>query len=73
LLRLAEDHVARNLRAHLIETRSRGVPDWAALGKWHADFVQSHWSPKRAIASGKAPSLERAIDRLRRRVAAAPD
>jgi hypothetical protein len=40
------------------------VADVGMLGEWHADFADNHWNPLRAAASGRAPSLTRAIARL---------
>lgn len=70
LIGLAEAGRAGKLKSHLAETRSRGVADWAAMGQWHADFVRGHWEPRRAIQSGCVPSLERAVERLKERIAA---
>jgi len=68
LLEWAKTGTARRLQSHLAETRKRGVPDWAALGQWHAEFVKDYWDPTRAIKSGRAPSLGRALETLRHRV-----
>jgi hypothetical protein len=38
---------------------------WGMLGEWHAQFAETHWDPLRAASSGRAPSLKRALDRLR--------
>ena len=65
ILGWAESGQARNLKRHIEDARSKGVPDWRSLGAWHADFAQDFWNPKRAATSGKAPSLSRAMMRLR--------
>lgn len=62
---------ATKLSRHMKEARGRGVPDWQSLGEWHADFARSDWNPTRAAKSGLAPSLTRALGRLREMVAAA--
>ena len=61
---------ATKLSRHMKEARGRGVPDWQSLGEWHADFARSEWDPIRAAKSGLAPSLTRALGRLREIVAA---
>jgi hypothetical protein len=38
---------------------------WGMLGDWHARFAETRWDPVRAADSGRAPSLARALDRLR--------
>ena len=65
LLNWAAQGRTPKLRRHLDEARSRGVPDWASLGLWHSDFVETVWSPERVMKSTKAPSLDRAVRRLR--------
>ncbi len=64
------DREATKLARHMREARGRGVPDWQSLGEWHAAFAGSGWNPKRAAKSGRAPSLTRALCRLREIVAA---
>ena len=64
LVHLADTGHAPKLRRHLGDTRRRGVPDWRALGEWHAVFAESVWDPQRSIASGRVPSLARALMRL---------
>lgn len=53
------------LAAHVRASRLRGVPDWRILGEWHAEFAGTEWPPLRAADSGRAPSLTRALDRLK--------
>ena len=55
---------AKAIRKHFVETRRRGVPDWASIGEWQAIFAQRHWDIDRATASGAAPSLVRAVARV---------
>ena len=56
---------ARKLDAHMKEQARLGVSTVSALGVWHSDFARAHWDPDRAAASGRAPSLNRALNRLR--------
>ena len=56
---------APRLKRHMDDARRRAVPDWAALGEWHADFATAAWNPVRAADSGAAPSLARTLERLR--------
>ena len=65
LLHWATSGSAPLLQRHLADTRARGIPDWCGLGEWHAAFAEAAWNPVRAAASSRAPSLTRAIDRLR--------
>jgi hypothetical protein len=66
ILGSADSGRAPRLKRHVDDGRRRGVPDWALLGEWHAEFVQVRWNPIRAASSGRAPSLCRALARLRR-------
>ena len=70
VLRWAADGHAKRLTKHIADARRRGVPDWASLGEWHATFAETRWDPNRAVASGTAESLRRAIQRLRELVRA---
>lgn len=45
-------------------------PTFQMLGEWTANFIRQAWDPRRAAASGLAPSLDRAMDRLSRVAAA---
>lgn len=53
------------LGTHVKEGRRRGVPNWRILGEWHAEFAEGLWSPVRAADSGRAPSLTKALTRLK--------
>lgn len=64
------DGEATKLARHMAEARRRGVPAWQSLGEWHAAFAGSDWSPARAAKSGRAPSLARALIRLKEMTAA---
>ena len=65
ILGWAESGMAPKLKRHVDESRRRGVPDWALLGEWHAEFAQKAWNPPRAAASGRSPSLTRTLTRLK--------
>ena len=68
ILDLARSHDAvRAYRRHQAARRI-GQPDWAFLATMNIDYVVDHWDPIRATTSGRAPSLERAITRLRQRL-----
>jgi hypothetical protein len=69
ILGWAESGQAKDLRRYLADGRRRGVPDWAILGEWHADFANTHWRPERAEQSGRAPSLSRSLARIKAFVA----
>jgi hypothetical protein len=50
-------------------SRSRAVRDvfhgsWQEQAGWLIEFAEEHWSVARACASGAAPSLTRAVDRV---------
>jgi hypothetical protein len=61
----AESGRAVKLERHLVDNRSRGVPDWASLGEWHADFAEQHWNIARAVATNRSPSLVRTLARVK--------
>jgi hypothetical protein len=61
----AENGTATKLARHIQESRKRRVPDWASLGEWHSEFAESHWDPRRAVATNRSPSLLRAIARIK--------
>jgi hypothetical protein len=61
---LGENGAASRLNRHFKKLKSAAVPMWGMLGEWHADFADNHWNPLRAAASGRAPSLTKAIARL---------
>lgn len=42
-----------------------GVADWQVIGAWSAEFIRDHWEPERAARVGSAPSLTKAMQRLR--------
>lgn len=65
LVEFANSGSAPKLQRHLAETARRRIAPYRALGKWHSDFASEHWNPDRAAASGRAPSLNRALNRLR--------
>ena len=65
---LGENGTASRLKRHFDKFKPARVPMWAMLGDWHAQFAETHWDPVRAAASGRAPSLQRAMDRLRESV-----
>lgn len=62
---LAQSGRAPHLQRHLKKAAASGVPLWGAFGGWHAQFAEEYWSPLRAAESGRAPSLSRAIHRMR--------
>jgi hypothetical protein len=62
---LGDNGTAVHLRRHFDKFRPRRVPEWGMLGDWHAQFAETLWDPVRAAESGRAPSLKRALDRLR--------
>jgi hypothetical protein len=55
---------ATYLARYYHDAKRRGVPNWALLGEWHADFADRKWDPQRAANLGNAPSLVRALKRL---------
>lgn len=59
---LADDGTAKRLAFVLREARSRGVPDWRTLGRWHTQFVETIWQPDRA--RHRSQSLDRCLTRL---------
>lgn len=65
LLGWIDAHAASRAGPFMLDYRRRGVPDWRSLGIWHSGFAEMDWNPERAAASGAAPSLKRAIQRLR--------
>lgn len=64
LIHLANAGSAIRLARFLADTRRRGVPDFAALGEFNAEFAEDVWDPVRAAKTGNAPSLQRALSRL---------
>jgi hypothetical protein len=60
-----ENGTATKLIRHFQESRKRAVPDWASFGEWHSEFAENQWDPQRAIATHRAPSLSRAIARIK--------
>jgi hypothetical protein len=64
ILNWADSGRASKLKRHVEANRRKGVPDWAILGLWHAEFAENVWSPLRAEKTGRAPSLTRALLRL---------
>lgn len=62
---LGESGRARHLRRHFDQASASGVPMWGMIGSWHAQFAEDHWDPIRAAESGSAPSLARALRRMR--------
>jgi hypothetical protein len=56
---------APKLSRHFEEGDKRGVARWAALANWNRTFVDTRWCPVRAAEEGRAPSLERALHRIR--------
>lgn len=62
---LGENGTAARLRRHFDKFKPARIPMWGMLGEWHAQFAETHWDPLRAASSGRAPSLKRALDRLR--------
>jgi hypothetical protein len=65
ILGWADGGKAVKLKRHVDSGRRRGLPDWAILGEWHADFAENVWSPQRAAKSGRAPSLRRTLERVK--------
>ncbi len=49
--------------------RALGIDDgtvgWQMIGAWSAEFIRDHWDPERAARIGRAPSLTKAMHRLR--------
>jgi hypothetical protein len=60
---------APKLARYVESGRRRAIPDWAILGEWHAEFAAHKWNPHRAVRGGRAPSLMRALNRLKTVVA----
>jgi hypothetical protein len=63
---LGQSGRAKHLRRHLDRGAAIGVPMWGLLGSWHAKFAEDCWDPLRAVKSGAAPSLNRAIERMKK-------
>ncbi|SHG31747.1 hypothetical protein SAMN05444169_1797 [Bradyrhizobium erythrophlei] len=62
---LGENGTAAQLRRHFDKFKPSRVPMWGMLGDWHTQFAGTRWDPVRAADSGRAPSLGRALERLR--------
>lgn len=45
--------------------RQKGLQNWQIIGSIQTEFVTNYWDPIRAERSGRAPSLSRALTRLR--------
>lgn len=54
----------RHLRDFAQAEITRSVPMFRIIGRWQANFARRIWDPARAVASGGAPSLARALRRL---------
>jgi hypothetical protein len=62
---LGESGKAPRLTQHFNKLKRTAVPMWAVLGEWHAEFAENHWDPARTAATNRAPSLSRALSRLK--------
>jgi len=67
ILNLADSGRARKLATFIKAKRRLGVQDWAILGEWHGEFAEDKWNIAAAMSSGKVPSLNRAIQAIRKR------
>lgn len=54
----------RHLREFAEDQMRRVVPIYSIIGRWQANFARHGWEPRRAVDSGRAPSLARALTRL---------
>jgi hypothetical protein len=64
LIELLRSSPDRSLRRNLA-LDGEGAPNPQLLGEWLSGFVRGSWSPARAERTGRAPSLTRAVQRLR--------
>lgn len=69
ILAWTERDRSSRFRRFMAARRKAAVPDWSSLGEWQSSFAEELWDIHAAADSNAAPSLERAIGRVRAIVA----